>query len=407
MRTHLAVLAAFGLAAPPVLAAPPQTVIYSFGQTPTDASGPNDGVIRDKTGAFVGTTPNGGAHGLGTVFRVDAQGTETVLYSFLGGTDGAVPEAGLAMDSRGDLFGTTTTGGTHDKGTVFELVPNGTSYTETVIYRFCAKTNCADGAMPVAGIVIDTGVLFGTTQTGGAGANNGLDGVVWRLDPPDKHLHETAWKETVLHNFCGLPSCTDGRRPYTSPLVSNHTLYGTTSQSDHGGTLYRLDENGTTFTALCDFGLKNGDPEAPIAAPSIDRAGVLYGTTRLGGLHNYGTVYSVDTKNANPVCTAIHSFTANDGSVPNAGVTLVLSKSPPVLYGTTATGGDGDHGVLYRLTNVGGVWKIKSSSFCPTSGCAAGAAPGYGAPLIVDRVLYGTTSLGGAFRAGVLYRVSP
>jgi uncharacterized repeat protein (TIGR03803 family) len=68
-------------------------------------------MIMDSVGNLYGTTLNGGTTGNGTIFKVDATGQETVLYSFTGGTDGANPQAGLIMDSVGNLYGTTTGGG--------------------------------------------------------------------------------------------------------------------------------------------------------------------------------------------------------------------------------------------------------------------------------------------------------
>jgi uncharacterized repeat protein (TIGR03803 family) len=176
------------------------TTLYSFcAQTNsqgvcTDGQQPVAGLIADAAGNLFGTTEVGGAHGGGgTVFELakTASGyasTATVLYSFCAQTnsqgvctDGQQPAAGLIADAAGNLFGTTAFGGANGGGTVFELAKTASGYASaaTVLYSFCAQTNCTDGATPVAGLIADgAGNLFGTTQLGG-GANN--QGTVFEL----------------------------------------------------------------------------------------------------------------------------------------------------------------------------------------------------------------------------------
>jgi uncharacterized repeat protein (TIGR03803 family) len=124
--------------------------------------------------------------------------TETVLYSFKGGSDGATPIAGLIADNQGALYGTTAGGGSGNNGTVFKLMPPAQgqmAWTETALYNFKGGS---DGATPIAGLVADNqGALYGTTQQGGSGTND----VVFKLTPPAQG--QTAWTETVLHNSTG------------------------------------------------------------------------------------------------------------------------------------------------------------------------------------------------------------
>jgi uncharacterized repeat protein (TIGR03803 family) len=166
------------------------TVLYSFctqtnsQRVCTDGQQPAAGPIADATGNLFGTTFGGGAHGEGTVFELakTASGyasTPTILYSFcaqLNCADGQRPKAGLIADAAGNLFGATQAGGAHEEGTVFELAKTASSYASaaTVLYSFCAQTNCTDGATPVAGLIADgAGNLFGTTQLGGGPNNQG------------------------------------------------------------------------------------------------------------------------------------------------------------------------------------------------------------------------------------------
>jgi uncharacterized repeat protein (TIGR03803 family) len=183
-----------------------ETVLYSFcsqgGSNCTDGAYPYCAVlIEDSSSNLYGTTSTGGVNscdtpGCGTVFKLAPNGdgsyTESVLHSF-DYTDGDNPDAGLIEDGSGNLYGTTSSGGSGlswecagcSSGTVFELSPTGNGYTETVLYSFCSEggTQCTDGAVPVAGVIQDaSGNLYGTTEFGGV---NGIDwGTVFKLSPP-------------------------------------------------------------------------------------------------------------------------------------------------------------------------------------------------------------------------------
>jgi len=161
-----------------------ETVLHSFTDSP-DGSGPASVLLRDKAGNLYGTTSSGGsAFGPGTVFKVEASGGEIVLYSFAGPPDGANPgHTGLVIDKAGNLYGTTGNGGFLENGTVFKVDSSGN---ETVLHRF--TDSGTDGAHPVAGLVMDkAGNLYGTTRDGGSfGA-----GTVFMVD--------ASGNETVLH----------------------------------------------------------------------------------------------------------------------------------------------------------------------------------------------------------------
>ncbi|HUI40545.1 MAG TPA: choice-of-anchor tandem repeat GloVer-containing protein [Terriglobia bacterium] len=148
-----------------------EAVLYSF-TGGADGANPDAGLVGDAEGNLYGTTEGGGASGAGVVFKVGANGTEAVLYAFTGGVDGGRPEAGLLRDSRGNLRGTASSGGPSEAGVVFKLDPQGT---ETVLYAF---TGGADGGGPEAALIRDQeGNLYGTTVSGGLGY-----GVVFKLD---------------------------------------------------------------------------------------------------------------------------------------------------------------------------------------------------------------------------------
>jgi uncharacterized repeat protein (TIGR03803 family) len=199
-----------------------ETVLYSFAGG-ADGGFPESGVISDSAGNLYGTAYSGGAAGLGVVYKVAADGQETVLYSFPGGPKGALPYSGLAHDAAGNLYGTTAGGGgavgEAGAGLVFEL---GTSGEYTVLYTF---TGGRDGGGPIAGVIRDAaGNLYGTTSSGGAAGCGDGCGVVYELD--------AGGHETVLHAFTGGA---DGATPYAGVVAdSDGNLYGTTPYGGKG-----------------------------------------------------------------------------------------------------------------------------------------------------------------------------
>jgi uncharacterized repeat protein (TIGR03803 family) len=196
-----------------------------FGLTYAGAgSGPYDG-----TSPLFGATVSGGTGSYGTVFSLKPKiGTqkwsELVLYDFCSQancSDGSRAVTPLYIDGRGNIYGTTEAGGNQGGGVVFELSPNGSGYTETTAYSFCSLANCADGATPAGGVVMDaSGNLYGTTAVGGNQANGQGVGVVFELSPGG-----TQWNYTDLADFGGK----DGAGPIGPLLLdSSGNLFGTT-----------------------------------------------------------------------------------------------------------------------------------------------------------------------------------
>jgi uncharacterized repeat protein (TIGR03803 family) len=166
-----------------------RTILYSF-TGGTDGSQPMGGLTLDAAGSLYGTCFQGSVYATGIVFKVDPTGKETVLHAFAGATDGQFPAAGLVSDGKGHLYGTTTWGGDaiHPNGSVFRV---STAGKEKVLYRFALLP---DGDVPNAGLFRDAaGNLYGTTTYGGSGGGIGGLGTVFKLDPKGK--------ETILYNF--------------------------------------------------------------------------------------------------------------------------------------------------------------------------------------------------------------
>lgn len=376
-------------------------VVYAFGAE-SDGAVPYAGLISDKHGDLYGVTSAGGANGDGAVFKLAPGGTEAVLYSFCSKTncaDGAVPYAALTMDSAGNLYGTTVEGGGSNNcrggcGTVFELAPDGT---ETARHAFTNRKG--DGDAPYGGVVADgSGNLYGTTIYGGGSGCNGFGcGTVFEV--------AAGGGETILHSFTGYPD--DGYWPHSSLIADKEgNLYGTTLYGGSGGgshckdygcgTVFELASNGTE-TVLHSF--KGGaDGEAPYASLIMDARGALYGTTSIGGDVNCGehggcgTVFELAPNGHKAL---LHAFQGeSDGFFPAAGL---VSDKAGNLYGTTVYGGSngcaGDQG-------CGTVFKVTSNGTETVlhvfSGKPQGRYPFAG--LIADKAgdLHGTTWGGGS-----------
>jgi uncharacterized repeat protein (TIGR03803 family) len=260
-----------------------ETVLYSFCPNYphcTDGFNVSSSLILDSKGNLYGTTYAGGADSLGTIFEVTPDGTETVLYSFKGGDDGADPSAGLIVDASGNFYGTTYDGGASDLGTVFELAANGT---ESVLYSFKGGS---DGENPVASLILDgQGNLYSTTYSGGSSDN----GTVFKLAPDGT--------ETVLYTFAGG---SDGTSPDSSVAMDkkgnlySSTLYGG-NMTDCGGngcgTTFKLAPDGTKTILHAFAGSDGAQPSGSLLA---GKKGEFFGTTyNGGGSTDSGVIYEL------------------------------------------------------------------------------------------------------------------
>jgi uncharacterized repeat protein (TIGR03803 family) len=290
-------------------------------------------VVFDKQGNLYGTTSVGGAFNSGTVFMISSYGTETVLYSFTGGADGAVPYDGLIFDRHGNLYGTTAGGGAFGQGTVFKMPSSGG---ETVLYSF---TGGADGGGPLAGVVLGPhGDLYGTTYGGGLaclGVSGGC-GVVFAVTP--------SGSETVLHEF--VENEVDGFSPY-SGVVLDHggNLYGTTKLGGEAdrGTIFEAYQSGGE-TVLFGFVVSELG-YTPTGNLVLDKSGNVYGTA-LYSEPGCGVIFEMSPPDGYQVLYIFGFNRPGDGCNPYAGVIFGAKGS---LYGTTTYGGISNKGAVYEL----------------------------------------------------------
>jgi uncharacterized repeat protein (TIGR03803 family) len=415
-----------------------ESIAYRF-TGGSDGAYPAADVIFDSTGNLYGTTEQGGpscvvdgtpqASGCGTVFELAATSggfTESVLYAFKAGTDGNNPESDLVFDNlgpTGSLYGATLGGGGSGCsgggcGTIFKLTPGSGGWTESILYAFKGGT---DGAEPFSRLIFDGGVLYGTTNNGGGSTNpscfNGC-GTSFKLSSSAK-----GWTETVLHRFTG----TDGINPGTLIMDSSGNFYGAAGEGGVGGlgTIFELSHSSTAWTNSVLHAFQTIDGEnagTPAGGVIFDGAGNLYGTTEIGGLYNFGTVFEMTPTSTGWTERVIYNFKGgSDGYQPEA--TLVFDKAGN-LYGTTLLGGKtkvncgvspNSCGTAFELTpGPSGAWtKSTIYTFCSLAECSDGLRPSGGA-LIVDAAgnLYGTTQGGGNIGCGeggcgAVYKLAP
>lgn len=397
-----------------------ETILHNFIGPPTEGGNPNT-LIMDPQGNLFGTAETGGSNNAGAVFELvnnnDGQYTERLLYSFKGAPmDGDRPNQ-LTLDRHGNLFGTTTAGGSHVESTegqgagiVFELTNNrdGT-YTEKVLYEF--KGPDLDGSFPTSFIKVgkrkffgttlrggsqdlgtvfrlkkqtdgsykekiindfkdplqgqnpnslainrETGNLFGTTQAGGkyAGADGFGFGTAFELIK----IHGNKYKQTVIHHFSSSP--TDGAFPNKILLGKNGKLFGTTFNGGNNpgpiglgaGTIFQLAQKANGHykeKILYHFQGAPTDGNSPNSL-IMDRRGDLFGTTDGGGSNLIsGTAFElIKVGKGKYVENVIYNFGAslNDGSLPNS---LLIDRRTGNFLGTTAAGGSGIFGTVFRL----------------------------------------------------------
>jgi uncharacterized repeat protein (TIGR03803 family) len=360
-----------------------ETVLYSFGSIPNDGVNPYAALILDADNNLYGTNETGGRTGNGTVFRVDQNGTETVLYNFGNIPDAEDPNGGLVFDNAGNLYGTGEWGGANNDGAVFKLDRTGE---EIVLHSFSGN----DGSHPRGTLLRDqAGNLYGPTMEGGASGN----GALFRLNE--------AGQETASYSFAGTP---DGRYPIGGLIRdAAGNFYGTTYEGGvHGtGTIFEVTNRGKEIV------LYSFDTFAfPTGKLVRDAEGNLYGTEYLGGPDETGSIFKLDTNNQ---LTVLYSFENDqDGVFPTGGL---LMDSAGNLYGTTLGGGLYGNGTVYEFYTSGVETVLHSFAGPPNDG----AQPWTGVVSDAEGNLYGTTFYGGSTISqplcgsgcGTVFKLSP
>jgi uncharacterized repeat protein (TIGR03803 family) len=311
------------------------------------------GNLHGTTVTGQGSNEPGNIYELSPPAKVGDPWTETNLYTFNGAGNGYYPYGSLAADAAGNLYGTTLEGGQYNLGTVYELSPPpqlGGPWTFSTIYSF-GKSDL-DGSAPQAGLILDSkGNMYGTTTMGGATSETGY-GTVFQL----RRSSGGTWLEKVVHRFT---DGADGGYPAGSLLLYEGALYGTTQSggSSGGGTVFQITQPGgnAVETVLYSFyggSLEGSDPRGPVV---VDTAGNLYGTTFVGGAVNAGTVFKLAPQGGAWTYSVLYSFSGGaDGAYPAA---PVLFRNGG-LYGLTTQGGD-QHCFAAAANGCGTLFAVK------------------------------------------------
>jgi uncharacterized repeat protein (TIGR03803 family) len=387
------------------------TTLYSFNGT--DGGEPVGALVQGTDGDLYGTTEYGGAGHLGTVFKITLAGNLTTLHTFCPRgydcADGEIPLAGLVQASSGDFYGTTSAGGAYNAGAIFKITPGGTL---TTLHSFCAQSGCPDGATPVAGLIqTNDSDLYGTTSAGGAdnpcpnfGGGFAGCGTVFKITPNGAL--------TTLYSFCAQNACADGVNPIAGLVqASNGDLYGTTqyggasNECGYGcGTVFRVTPGGAVTTLYAFSCSQSGcaDGYFPRAGLIQARNGDFYGTT-------FASIFKITPSGAaTGLYLACSSYGYCPGTTDPWGPVQATNGD---LYGTTYFGGPACEtyvtgcGTVFEITPSGTLTTLYTFT-CSESQCANGGNPDGGLVQATNGNLYGTTYVGGPNGGGTVFSLS-
>jgi uncharacterized repeat protein (TIGR03803 family) len=368
------------------IAAPAQTFTSVADLDSANGSFPlRNGLVQGTDGNFYGTAFSGGAFGKGSVYKVTADGTISVVYSFCAlahCADGGEPSSPLVVGADGNFYGTTQGGGggTEPAGTFFKLTPGGTL---TTLHDFCSLPYCPDGGGPTGALVLALdGNFYGVASQFG---NSTGSGTIFKITPTGAL--------TTLYNFCSKTNCADGSRPLAGLVQARDgSFYGTTEGgTTENGTVFRFTSTGQ-FKTLYTFCTVSGclDGNTPYGPLVVTAKGTVYGTASGGGQGaegNGGTVFEITSTGTFSVIYRFCSVTnCDDGAGPQSGLILGTDGK---LYGSTDEGGFNGKGTVFRLTSAGALARLHS--FHATDG----AYPMSSLVQSTDGSFYGDTSNGG------------
>ena len=375
-------------------------LIYSFAGG-VDGEYTDTELVMDGVGNLYGTSVQGGAFNSGTVFSVTPAGVHTVLYSFTGGKDGGEPYKGVTLGPDGNLYGTAVAGGAGSCdggcGVVFKLTNADGAWTQSVIHTF---TGGDDGSGPGSPVAFDArGNIYGTTPTGG---EDGM-GVVYQLRPKVAG----GWVLQVIHAFSGGADGAGGSAGKLLIDAEGDLFGVCTAGGANGfGTAYEISprQGQWEFATLYAF-QDQPDGALPYGGLVADKTGNLYGTTYYAGANDQGTVYRLSRSNGTWTETVLYSFKGGtDGAAP---ISSLVADASGNFYGTTSAGGSGcGCGVIFKMTRTAsGKWVEGVVYRFPGAPAPGTAYNGLVRDAAGD--FFGATVNGGGGNNGALYEFTP
>ena len=377
-----------------------QTVVEFTGNGTTNKGGnPLAGLTFDNLNTFWGTTSSGGAFNYGTVFKFDATtGVLTTLVEFTGNgasEKGASPSGKLTRDSSGYYWGTTSGGGSSNLGTVFRVHIQSGSLTTAIEFTGNGASN--KGSYPSSGLISDfAGNFWGMTENGGAGGS----GTIFKINLSSGIL-------TTVIEFTGETGANKGRNPAGDLTGNGSDFWGTTQNGGANGfgTVFKLNRTTGILTTVVEFTYNGASNKGqrPQTTLRLDGAGNFWGTTQTGGSYSQGTVFKLDSTTG--TLTTVIEFTGNTftnkGSTPQAGFSADSAGS---LWSCTYWGGASGGGTVFKLNPATGVLttvlEFPGGSFTKGTSPVAGLTPdGAG-------FLWGSTSTGGTTGLGTLFKIA-
>ncbi len=355
-------------------------LLHSFAGGASDGEWPCGSPIL-KGYTLYGMTSGGGTSDLGTIFKINRDGSGfALLHSFAGGaSDGAGPSRSLILKGS-TLYGMTYGGGGSDLGTIFKINRDGTGF--ALLHSFGG--GALDGEYPWGSLILKGSALYGMTNYG----NSSDGGTIFKINTNGAGY-------MLLHSFAGAP--TDGMHPRGSLILKSTSLYGMTvgGGSSLGGTIFKINTNGTGFALLHSFSGGASDGEGPWDS-LIVKGSTLYGMVYWGGTSDKGTIFKINANGTG--FTLLHSFSgdATDGAYPNGSLILKSSTS----YGMTYGGGASNYGTIFKVNTNGTGFELLHSF---QGGATDGAYPYFGSLIAKGSTLYGMTNGGGASDLGVIF----
>jgi uncharacterized repeat protein (TIGR03803 family) len=354
-------------------------LLHEFAWSGDDGGRPHGSLIRQGATLY-GMTKWGGHFGMGTVFKIGADGSGyELLHEFSGGADdGCSPQGSLVREGN-TLYGMTYRGGNWNAGTVFKIGTDGSGF--QLLHEFVGGAD--DGSYPRGSPVRKGNTLYGMTLSGG----DSDCGTVFKIGTDGSGFE-------LLHEFAGYPN--DGRYPWGSLIRGGTSLYGMTRYSGgkNCGTVFKIGIDGSGYQLLHEFGGGADDGSGPQGS-LIREDDTLYGMTFRGGDRNRGTIFKIDTDGSG--FTLLHEFAggADDGAAPRDS----LAQEGTTLYGMTFQGGDSDSGTIFKIETDGSGFNLLHAF---GGGSDDGSSP-RGSLVKDGSTLYGMTFAGGDSDYGVVF----